>query len=112
MKQQYENMLCVLSPLMWPNMKPKHLEKGARTGLKGEAYVLWNKDTEIHFLYAGFYKQKGSKKGNHESPVPGLVKSITQHKNFRQLASYSVKCLCKVRRWVVALAVACCCVCM
>jgi len=41
-------------------------------------------------------KRKGKSKHNTTSPVPGLVKSITQHKNFRQLASYSVKCLCKV----------------
>ena len=84
MKQQYENMLCVLSPLMWPNMKPKHLEKGARTGLKGEAYVLWNKDTELHFLYAGFYKQKGSKKSSHKDGIYEIADVLRERReNFR-----------------------------
>ena len=31
--------------------------------------------------------------------VPALVASIREHKKFKQLANYSIECLCKVRAW-------------
>ena len=60
MKQQFENMLCVLSPLMWPKMKRMGASEGRRTGLRGHAYSLWNHQSEIHFIYAGFHKLDGA----------------------------------------------------
>lgn len=38
----------------------------------------------------------GKGDGGGDTAVAALVKSIVKHKNFRQLASYSVKCLQKV----------------
>ena len=62
MKQQYESLKCVLAPLMWPKMKRLGAKKGSRTGLKGEAYTIFNHETEIHCVYAGFYRLKEGKK--------------------------------------------------
>lgn len=56
MKQQYENLLCVLSPFLWPMKSLKTLKKGSRTGLTGEGFATWNHETEIHFIYAGFHR--------------------------------------------------------